>query len=88
MKSLLFLWFLFIAPASFWLAAYNGEIDGEEVTFLPTVYAVIAILAAVTVRAQAVAARGTHLRATRRRPAGCSRRRGVAESAYALAAHE
>jgi hypothetical protein len=48
-KPLLFLWFLFIASASFWLPAYMGEIDGAEITFLP-VYAAVAVLAAISVR--------------------------------------
>jgi hypothetical protein len=49
---LLLLWFVFIASASLWLPAYEGDIDRSEITFAPA-YAVIAGLAAITVRGRA-----------------------------------
>jgi hypothetical protein len=49
---LLLLWFLFIASAPAWLPAYQGDIDRNETTFVP-VYAVIAALAAITIRERA-----------------------------------
>ena len=30
---LVFAWFLFIASASFWLPAYEGDVGGDELTF-------------------------------------------------------
>ena len=53
MRLLLILaWFLFIAWASLWMPAYHGSIDRQEepvyVYFVP--YAVLAALAALTVR--------------------------------------
>jgi hypothetical protein len=56
MRLLLFTWFLFIASASFWLPAYNGDIGGEEATLVP-VYALVAGLAAIGVRGRAQSAR-------------------------------
>ena len=49
LRLLLFLWFLFIASASFWLPAYGGTIDRESGIFV-LVYALIAGLAAIGVR--------------------------------------
>jgi peptidoglycan/LPS O-acetylase OafA/YrhL len=49
---LLFLWFLFIASASFWLPAYNGDIGGEEPISV-LIYALVAGLAAIGVRGRA-----------------------------------
>ncbi len=46
---LLLLWFLFMATASLWLPAHEGDIDRSETTFIPA-YAVIAAVAAFTVR--------------------------------------
>jgi hypothetical protein len=56
MRLLLLLWFLFIASASFWLPAYNGDIGGEEATLVP-VYALVAGLAAIGIRGRAQSAR-------------------------------
>ena len=53
---LLLLWFGFIASASLWLPAYEGDIERGETTFVP-VYAVIAALAAITVRGRMQSAR-------------------------------
>lgn len=56
-RGLLFLlWFLVIASTSRWLPAYEGDIDRNETTFVP-VYAVIAALAAITVRGRAYSGR-------------------------------
>ena len=56
-RVLLFLlWFLVIASAPLWLPAYEGEIDRNDTTFVP-VYAVIAALAAITVRGRAYSGR-------------------------------
>jgi hypothetical protein len=46
---LLLVWFAFIASASLWLPAYEGDLGGEEAMFVP-VYAVVAGLAAIGVR--------------------------------------
>jgi hypothetical protein len=54
---LLLLWFLFIASASFWLPAYQGDIDREDTTMLVPVYAVLAGLAAIGIREQARSSR-------------------------------
>ena len=53
---LLLLWFLFMASASFWLPAHEGDLGGEAPMFIP-VYAVVAGLAAIGVRARAQSAR-------------------------------
>jgi hypothetical protein len=50
---LLLLWFLFIASASFWLPAHDGDIDWQEMMWLVPVYAFIASLAAIGVRRRA-----------------------------------
>ena len=53
---LLFLWFLFMATASFWLPAYKGTID--EAKLVPVlVYALVAGLAAIAVRERAKSVR-------------------------------
>jgi hypothetical protein len=53
LRLLLFLlWFLFIASASFWLPAYNGDIGDGDATFV-AVYALVAGAAAVGVRGRA-----------------------------------
>ena len=54
---LLLLWFLFIASASFWLPAYEGDIDREDATMLVPVYAFLAGLAAIGVRERAHSSR-------------------------------
>jgi hypothetical protein len=55
---LLLLWFLFIASASFWLPAYNGDIGAQgrgPISVL--VYALVAGLAAIGIRGRAGPAR-------------------------------
>jgi len=59
---LFFLWFVFIASASFWLPAYNGDIDDGDATFV-LVYALIAGLAAIGVRGRARSVRDALLSA-------------------------
>jgi hypothetical protein len=56
MRLLLLLWFVFIASATLWLPAYEGDTGGEGPMFVP-VYAVVAALAAIGVRGHAQSAR-------------------------------
>jgi hypothetical protein len=46
-------WFVFMATASTWLPAYNGNIDASERWRLVGVYVVIAVIAEIVVRARA-----------------------------------
>lgn len=53
---LLLAWFVFIASTPRWLPAYEGDIDRDEMTFVP-IYGVIAALAATTIRRRAQSGR-------------------------------
>ena len=57
MRLLLLLWFLFIASASFWLPAYEGDIDRGDTSMFVAVYAVVAGLTAISVRERAQSTR-------------------------------
>lgn len=54
---LAFVWFLFMATASAWLPAYNGIIDGGDRRRLFGVYLLIAVIAAISLRARALTRR-------------------------------
>jgi hypothetical protein len=50
LRLVLFLaWFIFIASTPRWMPAYHGDIDRDEMTFVP-IYGGIAALAAITTR--------------------------------------
>src|SRR5687767_415948 len=50
LRLLLFVaWFIFIASTQRWMPAYQGDVDRDEITFVP-IYGGIAALAAITVR--------------------------------------
>jgi hypothetical protein len=57
MRLLLLLWFLFIASASFWLPAYEGDIDRGDATMFIPVYGVVAGLAAISIHERAQSTR-------------------------------
>jgi hypothetical protein len=62
MRLLLFLWFLFIASAAFWLPGYKGDVSDEGGVFV-LAYALIAGLAAIGVRGRASSVRDALLSA-------------------------
>ena len=62
MNRLLLIWFLFIASGTAWIPAYEGDTGGEQVVVVP-IYALVAGVTAIGVRARTGSARDALLSA-------------------------